>query len=194
MTQSLPLPPDVPGFAEAKARGLLPTIGPEPPPPLPGVAASVLMDRWVWATIAAFSGTIVVGLLVSRAVSLTGFGAVAYALFCLAVLAAIWLFLGKVGDRVLAELQHGYTTLELQEGTFWMLATRPWRNGAKRVLWDYSGTWVVSHRTQTPLATPSARVTPPGLYPSPHHEKRWELWTGIMWSGNFHQPPYLDSP
>lgn len=189
MARTAPGPPQVPGYAEARSRGLLPRVATRPPEPLPGTPAGTLMARWTVVTIGGFAAFVTLGVVAGKAGVTAAAAWLAIAAGGSGFLVTLWWLLGRVGDRFVAEIGAGYTTLVLDEGTFWMASLRPWRNGAIRVRWDCSGTWVCDRRSGLPVATPDLTVLPPGSYPSPHRADRWELWSGRMWTGNFRSPP-----
>lgn len=97
--------------------------------------------------------------------------------------------LGRVGDRKLEEIAHGYTTLKLDFGGFWLGEGRRWPHFGHRPPWDYSGLWVLDGTHGAVLSKPDRGVEPPGLYPSPNRPGAMELWTGVVWSGNYRRQP-----
>lgn len=85
------------------------------------------------------------------------------------------------GQALMAELQHGYTTMTFKMGGFWLTPPPegPWTlNWAE---WDWRGTWVLTPDGEE-VSEPSEEFDPPGLYPSPRHEGALELWTGHQWT------------
>jgi hypothetical protein len=45
--------------------------------------------------------------------------------------------------------------------------------------------WVLDGSTGAVVSPPVADADPPGLYPSPNRPGAMELWTGVVWSGNY---------
>ncbi len=160
MATDLPRPSQVPGFAAYANR--VPTHSPAL---LPGASAKQLGIRHlgifalgtaVWVLVLAFVdlGFVVLG------------GGLA--LFLLG-----WFLLGRVGDRLIAELDRGYASFKITTGLFWFRHTG-W------IGWDFDGVWVLE---SAGVVAPTPGVTdPPGLYPSPRRHGRLELWTGCNWT------------
>lgn len=92
---------------------------------------------------------------------------------------------GQIGHRNLQELEHGYTTLVLQFGSFWLGEGRRWQGFGRRVPWDYSGIWVLDGGSGQVISSPDTRVEPPGFYPSPNRVGSLELWSGVVWTGQY---------
>jgi hypothetical protein len=132
---------------------------------------------------------VVAALVVVEMVSGSGLGTAAESSVILATgLAAcfaVMRMLGGVGDRKLEELAHGYTTLTLEFGGFWRGEGRRWPRFGRRAPWDYSGVWVLDGGTGEVVSEPDRAVDPPGLYPSPNRPGELELWTGVVWSGDY---------
>lgn len=138
----------------------------QPPVRLPGASAAGLARRHLAVFGIATAAYLVVFFLVGVPWVLIGAGAAWFALG--------WVLLGRVGDRLVEELDRGYTTLVVDTGMFWVRATG-WTP------WDFAGVWrFVRGDVQAP--EPGA-IDPPGLYPSPHRPGRREVWTGVVWTG-----------
>ena len=88
-------------------------------------------------------------------------------------------------DDPVEELAHGYTTLKLEFGGFWVGEGRRWPQFGHRPPWDYSALWLLDGSTGAVISEPVADADPPGLYPSPNRPEALELWTGVVWSGNY---------
>lgn len=136
-----------------------------PPARLPGASASELGRRHLLGFGAATAAYLVVFALLDAPWVLIGAG--------LAWFVLGWVLLGRVGDRLVEELEHGYTTLVIDTGLFWFRATG-W------TAWDFAGVW---RFTRGGVRPPDPGVTdPPGLYPSPRRSGRREVWTGCAWT------------
>lgn len=178
-----PRPRDVPGYDEAKASGAVPRVPVTPPAiavrptarralrdtALVGVAAviALLSVLFIGASDGALPWPAVGTLLVVGAVC------------ALALRTAV----RRWGRAQIAELQRGYTTTTFSTGRFWAGVAAPdgpWTRG--RIAWTWDATWVM-RPDGTVISEPSGDTEPPGLYPSPRHEGRLELWTGYQWSG-----------
>lgn len=160
-----------------------------PPGLLPGLSASRLFNRWLVT-----SALVVAAVLVAvEGVPRVGLGTWGESALTLAVgligLAAIFRSLGRVGDRKLEEISHGYTTLKLEFGAFWRGEGRQWPQFGRRPPWDYSGLWVLDGATGAVVSEPDRSLDPPGLYPSPNRPGALELWTGVVWSGHYRGQP-----
>lgn len=181
-------PREVPEFAGALAMGQLPVVPATPPVPLPGPTASTLFQRWLVRTLVAVGAVVV---LVDLARELPALLAAPLVLGL--GLGVLWLAgkdMGRVGDRNVQELRHGYTTVVLVFGSFWMPGERRrWKGAHDRAPWDYRGVWVLDGTGRRVLRAPDLSVEPPGFFPSPHRPGSWELWTGVVWSGHLRPPP-----
>lgn len=156
-----------------------------PPALLPGRSAGREFNLWL-ATTGAVVVAVLVALEVVPAVGVGTWGASALTLAVgLIGLALIMRNLGRVGDRKLEEIAHGYTTLKLEFGGFWLGEGRRWPRFGHRAPWDYSGLWVLDGATGAVESEPDREVDPPGLYPSPNRPGALELWTGVVWSGHY---------
>jgi hypothetical protein len=124
------------------------------------------------------------GLLLSKLHGPPGFAFPALGVAAVVTLGGSWILLGRAGTRAVAEMQHGYVTLTLANGTFWMQSLRPFTNPRRPVGWNYSGTWVLAD-DGTVIASPQSDIIAPGFYPSARRAGQFELWTGYMWTGNF---------
>lgn len=178
-------PREVGGFEAAVASGVVRPVPPTPPPLLDGPSAARLFSRFL-----AKSAAVVAGVLIALAVfPRLGLGTTAISLLSLAAgligLWAIMRFLGNVGDRKLEELRHGYTTLELDFGGFWLGEGRRWPRFGRRIPWDYSGVWLLDGTTGAARQAPDRDRDPPGLYPSPNRPGVLELYSGVVWTGDY---------
>lgn len=181
-------PRDVAGYHPAVASGVVRPAPPTPPRPLRGPSAHRLFNRFLLKGAAVVAATIAALEIVSR----LQLGTAAVSLLSLAAgLLALWSIvrlLGAVGDRKLEELAHGYTTLTLDFGGFWLGEGRRWPRFGRRPPWDYSGAWVLDGATGAVVSAPDHRFDPPGLYPSPNRPGNLELWTGVVWTGDYRRP------
>ena len=123
-----------------------------------------------------------------------GWEAPGVGLLSLLAFLGLYRFWLRVGARQLEELREGYTTLTLMFGGFRMGALRRWKGSGHRPPWDYGGVWLLNRAGEPVEGAPDRSVLPPGLYPSPHREGEWELWTGCVWSGEFYPPARLSLP
>ena len=103
----------------------------------------------------------------------------------------VW-WLRRVGNKEVDEFAQGYTTLiGLLGTTFPGFSPRIQRlygvNGM--VGWDFSGLWVLSPSGRVIKPPESLDVLRPGFYPSPHRERRLELWTGKEWAEVYRKAP-----
>lgn len=182
-SRELPPPHEVYGFHDAGRLGLLPQVPAMPPAPLPGTATSVLFYGWV-AMFFAFGVVLMfaMDLIPMNGRWVAGLASVAWF--------AWWMSLSRrIGDRHLAELAAGYTTFEMVFGGFWPLQGRhDWRTQG-RMGWDFGTVWVLRARDGSVVRPPSRPGYPPGFYPSPENDGRWELWTGQEWAGIFRERP-----
>jgi hypothetical protein len=186
-----PLPQDVAGYERARRDGLLPEVPAVPPSLIAGETADQASTRvflWLGGAVVAFFVLAKAGPGVLAPLGLPHIAVAApLGMIGLALLAALYRAWGRVGERNLDELRHGYTTLSLVAGSFWRGDLRRWPRTGHRVPWDYSGAWVLSN--DGVRREPDRSVLPPGLYPSPNREDRWELWSGRVWTGDFRPPP-----
>ncbi|MFN2538788.1 MAG: hypothetical protein ABR549_11690 [Mycobacteriales bacterium] len=182
-------PREVHGYPQALATGVVRPVPASPPPLLPGRTANNLFRMWLlslagggllWFVLysgvqripSSHSGLRSLLLLtISRGV-------------CFGMLAPLTL----VGNRNVEEFAHGYTTLRLQLGSFYMRFSFTRTRRQQSPPWDYSGIWVLDDRGRV-LAPPDPAVDPPGFFPSPNRPGQLELWTGVCWSGHFRQLP-----
>ncbi len=161
MTLDHPRPSSLPGLAS----GRFPQVPAEPPARIPGASAADLGRRHLVIFVLATVAYVLVFAFADATPVLLGAGV---AWFLLG-----WFLLGRVGDRLVDELKHGYTTLVINTGLFW-IRVEGWTP------WDFDGVW---RYTRKGVQAPVAGVTdPPGLYPSPHRQGRSELWTGCVWT------------
>ena len=104
-----------------------------------------------------------------------------------AVLAAFGYVLFKMPrgtfGSYLAETSRGYTTTKgvVQTG---LRDTSELALKHVMLPWDFSGVWRLDDQGAV-VAPPDQRFDPPGYYPSPRSPGRYELWTGIMWTGSY---------
>lgn len=175
-------PREVSAFAAAAAAGKIPVVPGAPPSLLPGTPADKAFNLFVLKTVLAAAGVVVSLDVVPR----LGLPGVASALLVFVLGAAViglalhWL--AFVGQRNFLELERGYTTLVLSYGMFVATADQRWYRTRFRVPWDYSGLWVLGNDGHV-VTAPNPEVDPPGFYPSPNHRGKFELWTGVGWSG-----------
>lgn len=156
-----------------------------PPALLPGASAARAFNRFLLRGACAVAAVLAtVELASSSGLGTTSAGLVTLAAG-LAGFAAVLRLLGRVGDRKLEELAAGYTTLRLDFGGFWLGEGRRWPRFGHRAPWDYAGLWVLDGSTGAVVAEPDRAADPPGLYPSPNRSGAMELWTGVVWSGDF---------
>ncbi|MBE7324128.1 hypothetical protein IEQ44_05645 [Nocardioides sp. Y6] len=164
-----PRPSEMPAHDLAVGAGLVPRVPATPPQRIPGPSAAEVAQR---AGMQALVGMVVVaGAFVLHTSALTALLVVAYVCWVMTRFPV-------VGNRLLDELAHGYTTLVFTQGSFWF-SLESW------LTWDFSAVWKFTGKGVEP-PTPGA-VDPPGLYPSPDKPDRWQVWTGAQWSGS-HRP------
>ena len=180
-----PRPREVAGYARAQAGGLLPRVPESPPPVLPGRTAGQA-SRWFMLQTAA---AVAVALLLVEVWQRVGLPPAAWSvlvlLTTLGALAVGFVLWGRVGDRLVVELEQGYTTLRLPFGGFWWGELRRWQRFGQRAPWDYRGVWCYDLSGREVRSVPDRSVEPPGFYPSPNRTDRWELWTGVVWCGTY---------
>ncbi|MFT4035291.1 MAG: hypothetical protein QM679_06920 [Patulibacter sp.] len=186
MSARAPNPLDVDGYRQALADRLLPAVAATPPRPLPGRSAAAHFNRWLVLCVGTFGGSIAIGLVVAKSGATSPWLWLLVAAALTAALVGSASRLGRVGDRLAAELQHGYTTHTITQGTYWLPSLRrPFAAGPRPVPWNYAGTWVLDDSGRPVGGVPDPTVLPPGLYPSPRRPGEFELWSGAAWTGNF---------
>lgn len=164
-----PRPSEMPAHALAVGTGLVRRVPATPPERIPGPSAAEVAQR---SGMRALLGmTVVVGAFTLHTSAWTALLLVAFCCWSMTLFPTL-------GNRLLDELAHGYTTLVFTQGTFWF-SRESW------VTWDFSAVWKYTKNGVEP-PTPGA-VDPPGLYPSPDRPGRWQVWTGHQWSGT-HRP------
>lgn len=143
----------------------------ESPVRLAGRSAAELACRYALVFAAVTVVYVIVFVLVDVPLVLIALGAAWFAVG--------WVLLGRVGDRLVDEVDRGYTTVVLETGMLWF---RP----SGWIPWDFDGVWKY---TRSGVQAPVAGVTdPPGLYPSPHRPGRFEVWTGAVWTKVYRSP------
>ncbi len=175
----------MPGYREAAAASVLPAVPAEPPRLLPGPTAQRLFHQFLWR-IAAAVGALLLWLRVRGALDLPPLATLLDPLSAILVLGLILRWWRQVGVRNMEELQHGYTTFVMQFGAFQRGERRHWRGAHTRVLWDYSGTWVLDGNGGV-ITAPDRSADAPGFYPSPNKPGALELWSGLVWTGEYHK-------
>ena len=180
-----PLPRDVPGYAQAKANGVVTEVPPTPPRLRSGTSARERFNLWLVQLVAVFALSVPVVKLAPR--TPLPDPAVTPVLGLVLLVALLWLLWGwrQVGKVNAEELKEGYTTLVLTYGAFRPSAPRRWPTTGHRAPWDYRGVWVLRPRTGQVVSVPTAGLDPPGFFPSPHREGWLELWTGCVWAGEY---------
>jgi hypothetical protein len=153
-----------------------------PPTPLPGPSAQALFTR----VILAFGAAIGAGLLASSLLRMAplpqGVPALVLGPLSLLALWAILRMLGPVGDRLVAELSRGYTSLRMPFGGFTTnRGRRNWLIGF-RTPWDFDTVWVLDRRGKV-IRPPRRPGAAPGFHSSPTRPGAQELWTGRVWAG-----------
>jgi len=171
-------PADAPGYAAAKAAGLTPAQTSSPPNVLPGLNAKQLLIVLAGAGAALFMLAIVATSLLKGSPS----AGLAVPVIFIGGFAAIVGLAFRVQRRVYEELQQGYTTVQLQFGRArkdrWTQSTV----GGGNLSWDYSSVWILDISGNVERE-PLTRMDGPGFYPSPTFDGRFELWTGVSWTG-----------
>lgn len=173
-------PTDVPQYAVAKANGKTPAVTRTPPKVLPGASAkqqiislgisgaALFLFAMIASKVIPDNAPFPVNLIVPI-VLIGGFGVI------------VKIALG-LKARVYKELQHGYTTVQMN---FNRAHKGRWRQntvGGNQLTWDYRGTWFLDS-TGNVRRPPMFDAIAPGFYPSPTDEGVYELWTGVSWSG-----------
>lgn len=164
-----PRPSEMPGHALALGTGLVPRVPATAPQRIPGPSAADVAQR---SGVSALVGMVVCG------GAFVAHPSAPTALLIIALFGFVMRLFTVVGNRLLDELAHGYTTLVFTQGTFW-LSLESWVN------WDFSAVWKFTRKGVEPPT--SGAVDPPGLYPSPDKPGKWQVWTGCQWSGS-HRP------
>ncbi|MCW2923165.1 MAG: hypothetical protein JWM98_569 [Thermoleophilia bacterium] len=143
-----------------------------------------MANRVILPFVAGFFGCIVLALLSDRLV-------VAVCVLSLVGVVVAFRAWRRVGERNLEEFQHGYTTLQLISGAFgWagFPSREQQRRHGRTMPWDYAGVWRLGSDGAV-ITAPDTTVLPPGLYPSPHRDDAWEIWTGCAWMGSYRPAP-----
>jgi hypothetical protein len=178
-------PSALPGYREALVSGALPRVPSSPPTALPGRSAQALVRRLIFIFLGGVLVLVVVAQGLVRARMPTFLVPV---VLCLASLAFLWYCqrrMAAVGERLLAELSCGYTTIVMAFGGFWLgRGRRGWATGW-RIPWDFSTVWVLRSDGRTVIRPPQLSGDPPGMYPSDSRADSLELWTGATWAGYF---------
>lgn len=178
-------PRDVPGFERFRQLGLVPRVPAEPPALLPGRTAGQEAGWFFAKIIGAGIGLVVAVEILQR----LGLPSSVWGLLMLGFgLGTMWYVFRSwrlVGERNLAEFARGYTTLKLTFGVFQFGTGRFWRGSGHQAPWDYSGVWVIDIAGRQVMSAPDLTVEPPGHYPSPNREGWLELWTGMVWIGDY---------
>lgn len=183
-----PQPASVVGYSDALRAGLLPRVPESPPDPVAGASAKDLALRVFVRFVVGLICFVALGKLSSAVIGWTPGLRVATLATGLTLLFLTYRAWGRGGERHLEELRHGYATLNLAMGQFWVGALRKWRGYGPRVPWDLRGAWLL-RSDGTVIRQPDRTVTPPGLYPSPNRRGRWEVWSGIVWTGEYKPTP-----
>lgn len=176
-----PRPRDVPGYADAAARGLVPRVPTSPPRVEGPTAAAALRHVFVLAAVSVIA--VVATVLLGADDGRLGLATVGLVLAVTAVGTVVTgTAVRRFGVVQLAELGRGYTTVTYEMGRWWMRAAPdgPVTNGW--IPWDWRGTWVL-RPTGEVVTAPDTDLDAPGLYPSPAGGDALELWTGRQWSG-----------
>lgn len=168
---SLPPPSQVPGYAEAVARGWVRPVPTTPPPRMEGRGSHDLMIRYALTLLV--TTPLLVSLFYLDHALLLALGLFAWFVHVIS-------FFPRFGNVLLTELARGYTTTTFVTGTFWWTTNR-W------VGWDFRGVWRYEGGKELP-PEPGA-PEPPGLYPSPTTPGKWMVWTGHAWHGGHRPPP-----
>ncbi len=181
-------PRDVPGYSYALANGVVRPVPRQPPALLPGPTAERMFHLHLLKTAGGVAVYIVLVQLITRFV---GGWAEAGLMLTLGLGGFLgWLrLMAAVGTRNAEELRHGYTTFQMVFGLLGFGEGRRWRETGHRAPWDYSGLWVLDHKTGSVKQAPNLDVDAPGFYPSPNREGWLELWTGVVWSGQYRKYP-----
>ncbi|MGY2127452.1 hypothetical protein [Blastococcus sp. SYSU DS0617] len=182
-----PRPREVPGFDSARRSGLLPLIPARAPALRPGRSAQ--------AAVRVFLGELVVIVVVGLAVvAMAGRSELSQGGLSVVVLitglCGFVLVLQRwrqIGPLHLAELEQGYATLVLMFGGFTLGDGRRRPGMGQRLPWNYAGVWVLDSSGQV-LSAPEPGVEGPGFYPSPTRPGLFELWTGVVWAGQYRTP------
>ena len=177
----------VTGYNDAAARGITPRVLPEPPKLIPGLTA--VQRLWIVALAIGISAVLLVALvqLLDKLISLSTWYRPTIGLPGVLWFLAMIYGLHRVGDHAYREFKAGYTTIK---GIFFYVGNghKYYSKGGMRagVLKpsDMRGLWHLDSKGEV-LAQPDFTITPPGFYPSPHRPGRLELWTGLVWAGEY---------
>ena len=185
-------PWNVPGFAAAAARGLVPVVPAEPPALLPGPSAHAAVWRYLRQVGAVVGGWMLTMLAVS---SIDSTVAVVVRLVALAVsLVGFWRVVvvgrARAGERLLAELDAGYATFRPPFGGFWTTRQESQPTLTYQEPWDFRGIWQLSPTGALAGPPPDRSVAAPGFYPSPNRPGVFELWTGAAWGSVWRTPTF----
>ena len=166
-----------------------------PPPLLPGLSAAELARafwiRFLVAFVSVFLAAIV-GIPIAEAAGVPESAAgAAVALTSLVGAAVLFPQWRGVGLRSLQEWSRGYSTFELDQGSFWVARGVRERH-AFNLPWDHRGLWRLAPDGSV-RAVPEPGGGVPGLYRSPNRPGMWELWTGVTWAGYFRDAQVLHS-
>jgi hypothetical protein len=177
-----PLPRDVPGYDDARARGAVPQVPTEAPAvTVRPTAQRALRDTLLIGT-AVVIAVVAVVLVGGSGGNLPWPAAGAMLTVAAAGTACVGVAVRRWGRSQVAELQRGYTTNPFSAGRFWVGTPRDCPVPFAWVGWKWDATWVMRPDGSV-VSAPSDRGDPPGLYPSPRREGSFELWTGQQWSG-----------
>lgn len=186
MQSSIIQPRQVKGYEQARVAKLTPQIPKTPPSILHKPTASQRLTR-----VAIVGAVVVISIIITMfAASEEGrlplSGIIALLTVSGVGIAILWFTVKQWGKTLIAELQQGYTTNTFKLARFW---TAPSPDGVITngwIQWDWDATWVLRN-DGTVISSPTSLADPPGLYPSPHREGEFELWTGYQWTNYF--PP-----
>lgn len=176
-----PMPRQVAGFDHAMANGLVPVVPAAAPEPAGALSATDVSMNMVYGFVGCGVAFVLVSLLANQ------FGLLVVSPLFIAVLAAFGYVLFKMPRETvgsyLAETQLGYTTTKgvVQTG---LRDTTELPLKHVMLPWDFSGVWRLDSQGSV-VTPPDRRFDPPGYYPSPHLPGKYELWTGVMWTGSY---------
>ncbi len=187
-------PPAIDGYRDAERRGLLPVVPDSAPTPLPGPGAGRLARRTMWGIVGIFVAMLVLVRTVPPALDAvdTSSAIAAPLLLACGLGMGAWVLRAwrRTGRRNIDELRHGYTTLTLTAGGFWLTLNPRWAANSQRTVgWDYRGVWVLAE-DGTVKQSPDHSVLPPGPYPS-RRPGYFELWSGRRWTGDHIPDPSM---
>lgn len=184
-------PNEVSGFSDAVALGIVGQVPLEPPSLIPGVSA--VKAFWLFiATVVVSTGLVIAsahaldGIISSEDTGLRLLIAVPGVLWFLAML---W-GLRRVGYRLYTELAAGYATFRPLTAGFRVGDGRGFGLANLRGPWDFRGVWALDS-TGRVVTPPDRSVLAPGFYPSPHRVRQLELWTGLVWMGEYRDYPLV---